>query len=78
MGYTLATRDYSRNMMDRSTTLSLDTTSWASYQAPDSAVTYDISVGKVQVNSKYTVKIESPVPLEATGCFVKYNFPKEL
>ena len=82
-GYTINTRDINNQPMDDSDVFSLDTTAFTPYQVPDTSVTYSITqskieLAKVQTNSVYTVQVQSPVPLEATGCYVKFNFPKEL
>lgn len=53
---------------------------------PDSSMQYTISVPSgqtkplIQAKSTYTLRIDSPVPLEiaTTGCFLEVKFPREL
>ena len=77
-GYVIQTLDYDSNLMDVSAEFSLDATAYTPYQVLDSDVAYKVDDSVVQTSTKYTVDIQSPVPFEITGCYVKFNFPKEL
>lgn len=77
-GFQIYTYDKDGFAIDVSQDFSLDASGFQAYPVLDTAVTYVIQEGTVQKLSDYSVSIESPVPFEVDGCFVKYIFPKEL
>lgn len=77
-GFQVYTYDKDGFAIDVSQDFSLDASAFAAYPVSDSAVTNVVADGTVQMLSDYSVSIESPVPFEVDGCYVKYIFPKEL
>jgi hypothetical protein len=77
-GFLITTMDPDGNQMDLSDNFTLDASSFTPFPVLDTAVTYIVASGTVQGLSDYTVQIESPIPFEVDGCYVKYIFPKEL
>ena len=74
--------------MDKSVKFSLDASAFTPFQAVADDITYTLGSKLVQQETTYMIDFKSEVPLEVDdpdnaatnpqGCFVKYNFPREL
>lgn len=72
-------KDLSDFLIDVSTGFSLDASTYDPY--PLSAADISFTFGDkttIQEQAELTVTLESPVPFEYTGCYLKYTFPVEL
>jgi hypothetical protein len=78
-GYQIITKDLDGHLIDVSSDFSLDASGYSPFVLPTSAVTYSISGSTtVQEKAALTVSFESSVPFEYDGCYVKYEFPREI
>lgn len=66
--------------MDKSDPFSLYSADFTPYQAVADDLTYTLGSKLVQQETTYMIEFDSQVPLEidTDGCYIKYNFPREL
>lgn len=80
-GYNLVTldqNDFAIDQTDSANPLALDATAYKPFPIKDSSIVYTTGTKEVQASTYYTITIASEVKFEITGCYVKYNFPREL
>ena len=76
----IITTDAGGAEMDKSDPFSLYAADFTPYQAVADDLTYTLGSKLVQQETTYMIEFDSHVPLEidTDGCYIKYNFPREL
>jgi len=74
----VTTMDVDAVEIDFSVAFNVDATNYAPHTVAEDNVVYTPTINTVQVDTKHKVEINSPVPFDLDGCYVKFNFPDEL
>ena len=76
--FQVVTKDNNGREVDVSTKFSLDASQFLPFELPTDNFIYTLGTPYVQQLGTYRVNFDLEVPMESTGCYIKFTFPNEL